>query len=496
MRLRLAGIVLLLVIGVSAVVLVVVNPFSGASSSAVKYTTAAATRQDVVKSIVATGTITPVATYSLAFGSAATASSSNASNAAASGGSGSSTTWKVLTVTAAPGQVVKKGEVLATADTSSAELAVTVATANLTSAQQKQTTDMAGLSATDKAAAQLSVTQAKQSLAQAKQSRTLTIAQNKLKLSQQVAAVASAQDKLDADIGTSAAATVIDQDRAALANAKASLDSLKLQITGSNQQATNQVTSATNQLASANYNYTTKTAGATEAQLAADEASVATAQQAYDNAQTALENATLVSPADGVIVTVNVAAGVNAPSGAAITMQGAAFQVSASVAEADFASLKLGQEAGITLTASSLTASGTVTQISPTGSSGAGGGVVTYAILASLPTPPAGTASGMSAQISVTTATAPNVIAVPAVALVGSAGSYSVRVLDSAGQPQLVSVTVGLITSSSVEIQSGVDEGTEVVVGTSSTRQSSTSTGGFGVPGVGVPGPGRGTGGG
>jgi multidrug efflux pump subunit AcrA (membrane-fusion protein) len=495
MRLRLAGTILLLVIGIAAIVVVAFNPFGGTSSAAVRYTTAAATRQDVVKSIVATGTVTPVSTYTLAFGSAATASSASTSNAASNSNSGSNTTWKVLTVAAAPGQVVKKGDVLATADTASAKLAVAVAKANLTAAQQKLATDEAGLSAADRANAKLSVTQASQSLTQAKQSYSSTVAQNKLKMSQQLAALNAAKAKLAADKAAQPPnAAAVAQDESALSNAQNSYNSLKLQVAQSNQQAANQVTSATNQVTSAKYNYSTKTAGASDAQIAADEASVATAQQSYDNAQAALQNATLVSPADGVILTVNIGAGVNAPSGAALTMQSAAFQVSASVAEADFASLKLGQAAGITLTASGLTASGKVTQISPAGTSGSGGGVVSYAILVSLPTPPAGTASGMSAQISVTTAQAANVIAVPAVALVGSAGSYAVRVLDAAGQPQQVTVTVGLVTSSYAEIQSGVEPGTQVVVGTSSTRQNSSTTsgGGFGVPGVGGPGGGGG----
>ncbi len=206
-----------------------------------------------------------------------------------------------------------------------------------------------------------------------------------------------------------------------------------------------------------------------------------------DTAQTSLDNAQLVSPVDGVVLAVNITPGVDAPSGSAITVQSNAFQVSASVAEADLPSLKLGQDANVTLTASGLTASGKVTQISPTGSSGTGGGVVTYAILVSLPTPPAGTASGMSASISITTAQATNVIAVPAISLVGSLGSYSVRVLDSSGQPQSVPVQVGLVTSSLAEIQSGIDVGTEVVTGSSSNRTTTTTTGGggFGVPGVG-----------
>jgi hypothetical protein len=112
---------------------------------------------------------------------------------------------------------------------------------------------------------------------------------------------------------------------------------------------------------------------------------------------------------------------------------------------------------------------------------------VTYPIIVSLPQPPAGTASGMSASISITTAEVDNVIAVPAIALVGSLGSYSVRVMDANDQPQLVSVQVGLVSSSLAEIQSGVSEGEVVVVGTSATRTTTGGTqgGGFGVPGAG-----------
>ncbi len=175
------------------------------------------------------------------------------------------------------------------------------------------------------------------------------------------------------------------------------------------------------------------------------------------------------------------AAGVDAPSGAAVTVQSSAFEVSASVAESDLPSLQLGQAADITITATGDTASGKVTEISPIGTSGSGGGVVSYPIVVSLPTPPAGTASGMSAQVSVTTASASDVIAVPSIALVGNAGNYSVRVLDGSGQPQLVGVQVGLVTSSLAEIQSGISDGTEVVVGTSSSRQGTGATsGGFG----------------
>lgn len=491
MRLRLFGTLLLIVVGVGAVVAVVVQPGSGTAAST-RFTTATAQVADVTKSVVATGTVAPVAVYSLQFGANATvqnSSSGSSSNGSSGNGSnaGATTTWKVASVTAAPGQSVKSGDVLATADTSSAELALTVAEANLASAQARLATDQQGLSSTDRAAAALQVTQASQALSQAKTARSQTQAQNSLKLSQQQAAVTSAKDKYATDkADPTVPAAQLAQDQTAITNAEQQLASLKLQIAQSNQQAANQVTSASNQLTSAKLAYSSKIAGPTSATIASDKAAIATAQQAVDTAKTSLGYAQLVSPVDGVVLTVNITQGVDAPSGTAITIQSNAFQVSASVAEADLPSLKLGQDAAVTLTASGLNATGTVTQISPTGTGGSSGGVVTYPILVSLPNPPAGTASGMSASISITTADAGTVLSVPSIALVGSAANgYSVRVLDANKQPQLVPVQVGLVTSSLAEIQSGIDAGTVVVTGTSSTR-TATAQGGGGFGGGGA----------
>ena len=74
-----------------------------------------------------------------------------------------------------------------------------------------------------------------------------------------------------------------------------------------------------------------------------------------------------------------------------------------------------------------------------------------------------------------------NVIAVPTIALVGSNGSYEVRVLDANGQVQLRPVTVGLTTSTLAEIKSGLSEGDQVVTGTATARQNTTTTGGGGI---------------
>jgi macrolide-specific efflux system membrane fusion protein len=101
----------------------------------------------------------------------------------------------------------------------------------------------------------------------------------------------------------------------------------------------------------------------------------------------------------------------------------------------------------------------------------------------------------MSADITITTASASNVLAVPAAAIRGSNGNYSVLVLQD-GQPVSTPVQVGLMTSSLVEVKSGLNEGDVVVTGTSSQQRSSgTVTNGFGGAGGGgfvVPGGGGG----
>jgi hypothetical protein len=93
----------------------------------------------------------------------------------------------------------------------------------------------------------------------------------------------------------------------------------------------------------------------------------------------------------------------------------------------------------------------------------------------------------MTASVAVTTAQAADVIAVPAIALVGSAGSYGVRVIAADGTSQVTPVEVGLVTSSLAEIKSGLSGGETVSIGTVSARSSTTTTigGGVGIPGVG-----------
>jgi multidrug efflux pump subunit AcrA (membrane-fusion protein) len=122
---------------------------------------------------------------------------------------------------------------------------------------------------------------------------------------------------------------------------------------------------------------------------------------------------------------------------------------------------------------------------------------VSYAVTVSIENPPAAVRVGMTADVTITIDSVTNVLTVPAGALRGTAGNYSVLVLGPDGTPTAVPVQVGLVTNTTAEIKSGLAAGQEVVTGIN-TAQSGTTTpqgqGGFGgggierIPGGAVPG--------
>jgi RND family efflux transporter MFP subunit len=328
------------------------------------------------------------------------------------------------------------------------------------------------------------VQSAQNTLASTQVKNAASLQQAQTQVDQAQLALTAAQHNYALKVTPSAATIAADQ--AALTSALNNLKAAQVQASTTAHQYANQVALAQQSVTSAQHNYALKVAPASAEQIAADQASVESAKVALANAQQALALATLTSPVDGVVVAVNVAPNVVAPSGYAIEVGTSSPQVTASVTEADFPSLAIGQTAQVTITALKQTVAGTVTQISPTASTSGSSSVVTYTVVISLVDAPATVAAGMSADISITTASASDVIAVPSTALVGSTGNYSVRVLGSNGQLETVPVEVGLVTTSMVEIKSGIAEGDTVVIGTSSSRSgtSTTTRGTTGVPGL------------
>jgi multidrug efflux pump subunit AcrA (membrane-fusion protein) len=133
--------------------------------------------------------------------------------------------------------------------------------------------------------------------------------------------------------------------------------------------------------------------------------------------------------------------------------------------------------------------SGKVTAIAPTAAGDTTGGVVSYAVTVSIDNPPATVRAGMTADVTITIDSATNVLTVPAAALRGTAGNYTVLVMSAAGEPTAQPVQVGLVTNTTAEIKSGLAEGQQVVTGVNTAQNgTTTTTGGFGGGGIAIPG--------
>ena len=315
------------------------------------------------------------------------------------------------------------------------------------------------------------------------------------------AALATAQRQYATN--TAPSSTAIDTARQQVRNAELSLESANQKAAAAVVQNSQQIQSAGLQVSSAQTNLTGQLTPL-ETTLASDAVSVANARVTVADAKLVVDRATVVAPVDGTIVTVNVVPGVAAPSGSAIVMDVGPFEVTADFSETSLAKVRVGQTADVTVTATGTTQSGKVTVIGATPATGGTSSVVTYPVTVALDQEPAGVQIGMTANVAIILSQASSVVAVPTQALRGTSGAYAVRVMDAAGTVAEVPVTVGLVTTSLTEIQSGLSGGETVVTGTVSSTNSSTSSnrsgagslfgGGvdFGGPGGGVPGGGGG----
>jgi macrolide-specific efflux system membrane fusion protein len=166
--------------------------------------------------------------------------------------------------------------------------------------------------------------------------------------------------------------------------------------------------------------------------------------------------------------------------------------VTADFSETDVAKLKVGQPATVTLDAlPNAQVDATVTRIDAT--STVVNNVVTYEVTLRLHDHPAGIRLGQSAGITVVTAEADNVLTVPSAVVQTAGGQSAVTVLRSNGQQVRTAVQVGLEGDQTTEIRSGLTEGQQVVIPTTSSSGNGFPSGAF--PGGGafnVVGPGGG----
>ncbi|SEG41494.1 membrane fusion protein, macrolide-specific efflux system [Actinacidiphila yanglinensis] len=173
------------------------------------------------------------------------------------------------------------------------------------------------------------------------------------------------------------------------------------------------------------------------------------------------------------------------PTGFVVLTNPSGMQVKADFSEADALKIKAGQTATVTLNAESGTvldakvlsiSSLPVSSSSGSGSgSGSSGSAVQYAATLTITSDTSNLRTGLSASIQVTTGTAANALSVPTAAVSGTGANRTVLVVGSDGSTTRTSVTVGVEGDSTDQITSGLKAGQQVQI----PQVASSGNGGF-----------------
>lgn len=249
-----------------------------------------------------------------------------------------------------------------------------------------------------------------------------------------------------------------------LAKAKAARDA-------SNASAAAQVASASAALASRQADFAQVKAGPRSVDLAGLEASVAIAQAQYDAALANAADAQIVSPLDGIVTAVNVDVGEQASAGSTmVTVIGTSdqFEIVMDIPESDIAKVRVGQKSDVTFDAfgEDRVFTGSVLSVNP--AEKLIEGVVFYEakVILDSGVDIDGVKPGMSANVTIKTAEAKNVLFIPKRAILEEDGVKYVRIpKDTEGNFDRRTVTVGLYADDgSAEVTSGLQEGETVIV--------------------------------
>ncbi|MFG2819499.1 efflux RND transporter periplasmic adaptor subunit [Kitasatospora sp. NPDC048365] len=179
----------------------------------------------------------------------------------------------------------------------------------------------------------------------------------------------------------------------------------------------------------------------------------------------------------------------SAPSGFIVLTNPSGMQVTANFSELDSLKLKKGQTATVTLNAQSDTKlNATVLSVSSLPSSSSNG-AVQYGATLQITGDTATLRTGLSATVSVVTGEADNALSLPSAALSGTGTTRTATVVHEDGSTERIQVTVGVEGDSTVQVTEGLKEGDKVELTTT------TAGTGNGFPSGNFPGLGGGVGG-
>ncbi|MCW5951678.1 MAG: biotin/lipoyl-binding protein [Propionibacteriaceae bacterium] len=201
--------------------------------------------------------------------------------------------------------------------------------------------------------------------------------------------------------------------------------------------------------------------------VASAEADVLRSQQAVDAAETALANAELVAPIAGTVGAISLSAGAGSSEGTVTIVGEGTALVSIEVPLTTRVLLSQGMTATVTPAGATDSLEGTVSTISILETSGTAGDSPTYTTTIAVVDPDLVLKEGARAGVEIVTATAGQVVTVPASAVTPTgAGTGTVQVVDAASSDtaETVTVSTGAVGGGRVEITEGLTEGQIVVL--------------------------------
>lgn len=211
-----------------------------------------------------------------------------------------------------------------------------------------------------------------------------------------------------------------------------------------------------------------------------------------NQAQASLENAwinyqlsspTITAPSAGIIKNITIAPGLiitsqTSPYRVAVIQKEAKPLISVNLTEIDVTKVKIGQKATITIDSlPDKTFTGKVVTVDHIGTTS--NNVVSYPALIQLDTESSEIIPNMAANASIIIETKNNVLLIPSTAIQTQGGQPFVKVLKN-GKEQQIPVEVGIQNETQTEIVSGLSEGDEVIIGTTTNQTQQRGTPVFG----------------
>ncbi len=210
-----------------------------------------------------------------------------------------------------------------------------------------------------------------------------------------------------------------------------------------------------------------------ETKAGADELDIKSAQLSVQSKLNAYNDCFVYAPFDGIIATFTAKIGESSSSsiGTIITKQKV---VTVSLNEVDIASVSLGQKATLTFDAiNGLVINGEVAEIDPVGT--VSSGVVNYNVKIALNEDNEKVKAGMSANVEIITASKKDILTVSSSAIKTKNKVSYVEILGDKNNTIKKEVEIGISNDTITEIISGVNEGDKVIVKTSSSNTSTSA---------------------